>query len=450
LGQKIKLSGFNRLAVAGFFCVAVLAVVMGFALSTLLTRAVSEWEGESTAAFARHQFEGADLDPLFAAPPTPETANRWQEELPRLFASLPGVVGCKVWDRGGTVLWSEDAAAIGQRSPENQNLQAALAGKVVAQVRELIAEGRGPGGEEFQTLAQVYVPIFSKGTKELLGVLEIYRVPTHLFATLRRGLVVIWAISLAGGAVLSLILFSLAKRVQGRGARDDRRRTEQIRAEVETRFGFFPPFFEPALEAPAVLENLWQQTLSAYVENPLPALFKEKLFAYLSRYCAVPYCIVCHSCALRPMGMPAGEVLALIESPPPTESDILDQLTVLSAQRAPLAAWPDPGSRLEKTLMSGSIFLFLHPDQAEHCQAEMRRLLGPALYPRLAEFLAYVKTCHLWVEAHPELAYEADQRAREHLGPLLDQEPRLSHFFRDYGERVKRERRRREGEQQTE
>src|SRR3972149_10911782 len=76
------------------------------------------------------------------------------------------------------------------------------------------------------------------------------------------------------------------------------RTSEQIKAGIEERFGFFPLFFSPALETPEVLENLWQQTLSAYVNNPLPALIRKKLFARLSRYCIVPYCIVCHSCAL--------------------------------------------------------------------------------------------------------------------------------------------------------
>lgn len=73
-----------------------------------------------------------------------------------------------------------------------------------------------------------------------------------------------------------------------------KRTSEQIKAEIESTLGFVPPFFEPALQTPQVLENLWQQTLAAYLNNPLPTLFKEKLSAYLSRFCALPYCMVCH------------------------------------------------------------------------------------------------------------------------------------------------------------
>jgi len=111
------------------------------------------------------------------------------------------------------------------------------------------------------------------------------------------------------------------------------RTSTQIKAEIEERFGFFPPFFEPALSTPDVLENLWQQTLSAYVNNPLPAIFKETLFAYLSRYCSVPYCIVCHSCALRPLGILGKDVLKLIAQPPPkTPQDLDTELETLSQQ----------------------------------------------------------------------------------------------------------------------
>jgi hypothetical protein len=137
--------------------------------------------------------------------------------------------------------------------------------------------------------------------------------------------------------------------------------------------------------------------------------------------------------------MTAADVLALLETPPPADTEVTDALTVLAAAPGPLTDWPPPGSLLEDALIACAIFMFREPDHAARSQTEMRRLLG-ARYARLTEFLAYVKTCHAWVEAHPELAYEADQRARDHLGALLEQDARLAEFFRDYRGRVLRER----------
>jgi len=218
------------------------------------------------------------------------------------------------------------------------------------------------------------------------------------------------------------------------------RTTEQIKAEIKDKFGFIPPFFTPAQQNPQVLENLWQQTLFAYVNNPLPPLFKEKLSAYLSRYCAVPYCMICHSCSLRPLGMKAREVLELLESPPPIETDISEHLKLLAAHSDELGVWPEPNSTLEESLLYCSIFISVERDETEYCRSELCRLLGTVNYQHLVTFIAYVKTCHVWMEAHPEVAYEADKRVQENLSAFLEQEPGLVDFFRNYRERVRRER----------
>lgn len=217
------------------------------------------------------------------------------------------------------------------------------------------------------------------------------------------------------------------------------RTSEQIKAEIQERFGFVPPFFDPAQENPEVLEYLWQQTLFAYVGNPLSPLFKEKLSAYLSRYCAVPYCMICHSCSLHDLGMNAREVLELLESSPPTPKHIDKHLSVLAAMPGELTVLPEPNSALEETLLYCSVYIFQEGDEAQHIRTEMRRVLGPLNYQHLVTFVAYVKSCHVWMEAHPEVAYEADRRVIDHLGALCKEEPGLAEFFRNYRQRVRRE-----------
>jgi PAS domain S-box-containing protein len=219
------------------------------------------------------------------------------------------------------------------------------------------------------------------------------------------------------------------------------RTSAEIKAEIQAKFGFVPPFFGPAEQSPQVFENLWQQTLLAYVSNPLTPLFKEKLSAYLSRYCAVPYCMVCHSCSLRPLGMEAKEVLELLESPPPTELEIDKHLKQLAAYSGKLTVLPEPHSPLEESLLACSIFIALEQEQAEGCRVELRRILGPETYQHLVSFSAYIKTCHAWMEAHPEVAYEADQRVLDHLSALLTEAPELQTFFDTYVDRIRQERR---------
>jgi PAS domain S-box-containing protein len=217
------------------------------------------------------------------------------------------------------------------------------------------------------------------------------------------------------------------------------RTSRQISTEIEEKFGFFPPFFSPALETPKILENLWQQTLAAYVENPLPSLFKEKLSAYLSRYCPVPYCLVCHSCSLRELGMQAQEILTFLESVPPDKQEVEQHLDLLAAQEDVLKIISQLDSILQESLLCCSIFIALKTDLSEDYRDELRRILGGENYQYLVTFIAYVKTCHEWMKAHPEVKYETDKRVRDHFNYLVEEEPRLVDFFNSYWSIVEQE-----------
>ena len=59
----------------------------------------------------------------------------------------------------------------------------------------------------------------------------------------------------------------------------------EFEREVAARFGLVPNFFRSAPEAPFVIRELWTFAKSAYLDNPIPSLFKERLFVYLSRFC---------------------------------------------------------------------------------------------------------------------------------------------------------------------
>lgn len=220
------------------------------------------------------------------------------------------------------------------------------------------------------------------------------------------------------------------------------RTSQQIKVEIEAKFGFFPPFFTPSLLVPQVLENLWQQTLSAYINNPLPTLFKEKLSAYLSRFCAVPYCMICHSCSLRPLGVKAKEVLELLEAPPPCETEIDQHLRKLAVHSERLTYLSDWDWEIQESVLSCAVFITLEREEAEYCRQELICLIGSVNYQLLVSLIAYIKTCHAWMEAHPDIAnnYETDQRVFDYLNASLSEEPGLANFFDNYKQKVSVER----------
>src|ERR1700674_3556868 len=80
------------------------------------------------------------------------------------------------------------------------------------------------------------------------------------------------------------------------------------------RFGVLPNFFRLSPEPPEITEKLWGFAEAAYLDNPMPSVFKERLFVHLSRFCAVRYCIARHTGFLIGLGRPAGDKDARAES----------------------------------------------------------------------------------------------------------------------------------------
>ena len=50
--------------------------------------------------------------------------------------------------------------------------------------------------------------------------------------------------------------------------------------DVSQHFGLIPNFFMSAPDAPEILERLWDFAKAAYFNNPIPSVFKERLFVY--------------------------------------------------------------------------------------------------------------------------------------------------------------------------
>ena len=229
---------FTRFALLAFGCVVALAVVMGLALSSLLTHAVSDWEWQNTAALVQREVATHKLWNVFDAGPSGVPTERGAE-VSQLFNSLPEVVRIKVWNRTSTVIWSDKAELIGQRFPDNRDLQEALGGEVSVKIkpldkREQASERAGRAGHA--ALAEVYVPVIDE-RGGVVGVVEVYKVPERLFGTIRRGRFVIWAISLTGGGILYLVLLPLLTSVYRREVEDRtlRAHAERLAVEVEDR-----------------------------------------------------------------------------------------------------------------------------------------------------------------------------------------------------------------------
>ena len=208
-------------------------------------------------------------------------------------------------------------------------------------------------------------------------------------------------------------------------------------AEVTERFGMLPNFFRSAAAAPELIEKLWFFTKSAYLDNPIPALFKERLFVMLSRLCPVRYCIVRHVGFLLGNGRPAGDahapthnvadVIRLLKRPTPWSRDMSSVYRHLQGLQEPLANWPEPWTEMEDLLFASAAMIFSEPARSETARLALLQALGNYRFEYLAGLLAFIRTAHYWTMIHPEIDTEDDMRAlmQDHaeLARLLIEDP---------------------------
>ena len=182
--------------------------------------------------------------------------------------------------------------------------------------------------------------------------------------------------------------------------------------------GVCPSFFRLAHADPKIARGLFDLAKFAYLDSPLPPLFKEKLFTYLSRFCPVRYCVSRHAAFLIGRGYVAGDpstpalpvedVAALLTEPLPSHQELPELLAQLEREAAPLKNWPDFDSNLGRLFRIACAMIVTERDRAPEWCAALRRLLGAERYEQLMLFLAFVRTAHFWTEVHPELQPEQD------------------------------------------
>jgi PAS domain S-box-containing protein len=191
-----------------------------------------------------------------------------------------------------------------------------------------------------------------------------------------------------------------------------------LQRRVDDRFGVLPNFFQLSPETPEITEKLWGFAQAAYLDNPLPSVFKERLFVQLSRFCAVRYCIARHTGFLIGLGRPAGDkdaqaqsvadVVKLLRRPLPRGPELKSRLLFCSKCPAPLIEMPTADTQLEDGIFSLASHVFLQTADAPECLDVLQRLLGTVRLQYLLLFLAFVRAAHYWTRVHPEIQLEDD------------------------------------------
>jgi two-component system, NtrC family, sensor histidine kinase HydH len=203
-------------SLVSLLCIALVSGISSVMLSNFLTNQMLQRDAEVSMQFvqsiadvqnARTYFLRSD----YALP------DKNLEEFFSHISTSPDVLRANVYARDGRIVWSSDRALIGQKFGANADLDKALQGHLEFETGIADWHG-GPKPEHINfgdapvRFVELYLPVRDMPSGSVIGVVEVYKTPTALFATISSGVRLIWVSAITGGLLLYLALFWLIRR----------------------------------------------------------------------------------------------------------------------------------------------------------------------------------------------------------------------------------------------
>ncbi len=203
-------------ALVSLLTIGTISAAAGTLMSWFLTERLLLQEAVLTKEFVQNLFLVEKSLQAYLYDPSagirPET-----EEAFRHIAAMPNVLRANVYGLQRRVIWSSDAQSIGRDFGPNSELERALAGNVTA---EFDSDQRSEHGKrEHQNRAEleysfveIYVPVHDPNTRQVLGVIEFYKNPRSLLASIQSLRTYAAVGASVAGVTLFLALFGLVLR----------------------------------------------------------------------------------------------------------------------------------------------------------------------------------------------------------------------------------------------
>jgi two-component system, NtrC family, sensor histidine kinase HydH len=221
-----------------WFSIASLAALLpvagatGFILSHFITDETLQRDASLTAQFiqncieveGRHAKLGANItmaelldrriDPTFHGISRAAAEAGRQDVLDHI-RTLPDVLLASLFARDGKVIWSTNPELVGKVSRDNDELEEAFQSHM--QVAKYHSDNKAERSEQKfivepkDFFIENYIPLYNaKG--EVVLVVEVYKEPQNLFATIARGRYLVWGTTLVSGVLVYLFLFNIIRR----------------------------------------------------------------------------------------------------------------------------------------------------------------------------------------------------------------------------------------------
>ncbi len=221
----------RQFAFLSIIVIGLIAVALSAVVSYTLRRDLLDREWGITADYIRNGILQNLSSDDFLQPDTP-AARRHFEAMGAQAVEMPTISRVKLYDAAMRVVWSDELRLIGQRFADNPHLIRALSGQTVVNLQSgQRKEENRYEGSEFAHLVEVYVPVVFPGSSQVVGVVETYKVPAQVFASIRKGQITVIGATGVGGVLLYLSLFWIVRRA-GRRIDEQHRNIENRSLEL--------------------------------------------------------------------------------------------------------------------------------------------------------------------------------------------------------------------------
>jgi two-component system sensor histidine kinase HydH len=201
----------TRFAVHSLICIGIMTVALWFLVSNYLINGILRREWETTAQFVRTEVRefltAEDFTTKDRKPVGPKFA-----ALLRHITLMPDILRFNVYNPQGVAIWAAvDKKLVGRSFADNDKLQEAIQGKVVANMSSLSQKENVSERDSSKKVVEVFIPIYSEVTRELLGVMEIHKRADSIDRDIREARIVVLLGALCGGLLLYLSLFAIVR-----------------------------------------------------------------------------------------------------------------------------------------------------------------------------------------------------------------------------------------------
>ncbi|MEJ2110037.1 MAG: diguanylate cyclase [Acidobacteriota bacterium] len=101
--------------------------------------------------------------------------------------------------------------------------------------------------------------------------------------------------------------------------------------------------------------------------------------------------------------------------------------------------WPQGNSSFDDCITTGCEAIFSKSELSDRWAGELKTSLGNTFYGYLSVLLSFIKSSHVWVEAHPEISFENHPTVSRNYFNLVQAEPELVGLFNNYSSIVRKD-----------